>query len=538
MSCDFLSAVKQVVINPYPKYILSMKKILIYSLLCLLPCALLGQSKEDVIQNIVTEAYQNSHLKTLGHQLLDDIGPRLVGTPQMREAHDWAVKKYESWGIPAEKQQWGKWQSWERGITHIDLVYPRTQTLSGMQLAWSPSTRKRGVTAELVVLPEIKDSVSFQKWLPTVKGKFVMIAFKQPTGRPDANWEKWATPESFKAMKTRRDSLKKAFRANIKRSGYTKRELIAVLEEAGAAGIVDSNWSKAFGANKIFGAHTEEIPTIDIQLEDYAMLYRMVEHGDHPKIHVTALSKDLGVAPTFNTIARIEGEEKPNEYVILSAHFDSWDGGTGATDNGTGTLLMMEVMRILKKVYPHPKRTILVGHWSSEEQGLNGSRAFVADHPEIVKNIQAVFNQDNGTGRIVRLNGSGFANSYSYLSRWLSAVPDSVSQYVETSFPGWPSTGGTDHSSFVAAGAPAFNLGALSWSYWNYTWHTNLDTYDKIVWSDLKNNVVLTAVLAYMASEDPQTTAAEKRVLPIDKATGEPQQWPEPRQPERRGGLD
>lgn len=515
-----------------------MKKILIYSLLCLLPCTLLGQSKEDVIQNIVTEAYQNSHLKTLGHQLLDDIGPRLVGTPQMREAHDWAVKKYESWGIPAEKQQWGKWQSWERGITHIDLVYPRTQTLNGMQLAWSPSTRKRGVTAELVELPEIKDSVSFQKWLPTVKGKFVMIAFKQPTGRPDANWEKWATPESFEAMKTRRDSLKKAFRANIKRSGYTKRELIAVLEEAGAAGIVDSNWSKAFGANKIFGAHTEEIPTIDIQLEDYAMLYRMVEHGDQPKIHVTALSKDLGVAPTFNTIARIEGEEKPNEYVILSAHFDSWDGGTGATDNGTGTLLMMEVMRILKKVYPHPKRTILVGHWSSEEQGLNGSRAFVADHPEIVKNIQAVFNQDNGTGRIVRLNGSGFANSYDYLSRWLSAVPDSVSQYVETSFPGWPSTGGTDHSSFVAAGAPAFNLGALSWSYWNYTWHTNLDTYDKIVWSELKNNVVLTAVLAYMASEDPQTTAAEKRVLPVDQATGEPQQWPEPRQPERRGGLD
>jgi carboxypeptidase Q len=99
-------------------------------------------------------------------------------------------------------------------------------------------------------------------------------------------------------------------------------------------------------------------------------------------------------------LLKSKAKEKPNEYVMLSAHFDSWDGGTGATDNGTGTLVMMEAMRILKKVYPNPKRTILVGHWGSEEQGLNGSRAFVEDHPEIVKNLQALFNQDNGTGRV------------------------------------------------------------------------------------------------------------------------------------------
>src|SRR5699024_5330935 len=134
------------------------------------------------------------------------------------------------------------------------------------------------------------------------------------------------------------------------------------------------------------------------------------------------------------TIARIEGTELPNQYVMLSAHFDSWDGAQGATDNGTGSILMMEVARILKKVYPNPKRTILVGLWGAEEQGLNGSRAFVQDHPEIVKNIQVLFNQDNGTGRISIITGQGFLHSYEYLGSWMAAVPDTVSQHVNTYF--------------------------------------------------------------------------------------------------------
>ncbi|NJX17241.1 M28 family peptidase, partial [Tamlana crocina] len=128
-------------------------------------------------------------------------------------------------------------------------------------------------------------------------------------------------------------------------------------------------------------------------------------------------------------------------------------------------------------------------------QGLNGSRAFVEDHPEIVKNIQAVFNQDNGTGRVVNISGNGFLHAYDYLGDWLAKVPDTVSQHIETIFPGSPGRGGSDYASFVAAGAPAFNLSSLNWAYWNYTWHTNRDTYDKIVFDDVRNNVILTAVL-------------------------------------------
>jgi len=139
------------------------------------------------------------------------------------------------------------------------------------------------------------------------------------------------------------------------------------------------------------------------------------------------------------------------------------DGGTGATDNGTGTLTMMEAMRLLKKFYPHPKRTILVGHWASEEEGLNGSRAFVEDHPEIVKNLQALFNQDNGTGRVIILNGAGFADAKDYLPQWLAAVPDTIKNRIKTNFPGSPDGGGSDFASFDAVGAPGFSLGSLNW---------------------------------------------------------------------------
>lgn len=516
------------------KYLLKFPLLILF----LISITIQAQESKEVIENIIKEANENSQLEPLAHELLDVIGPRLVGTPQMKNAHDWVVDKYKSWGISAKNEQWGEWRGWERGITHIDMVSPRIQTLDGTQLAWSPSTGSKGVSAEVIEIPKIRNRVDFKNWLPNVKGKFVMVSMKQPTGRPDENWEEFATKASFEKMKNERNKLTAEWNDNIVRTGYDSRTIITAFEYAGAAGIVTSNWSKGFGVNKIFGAKTKTIPTIDLELEDYGMIYRLAEFGSKPKIRVVAESNELGVQPTFNTIGEIKGTEKPNEYVILSAHLDSVDGAQGATDNGTGTLVMMEAMRILKKFYPNPKRTILVGHWGSEEQGLNGSRAFVEDHPEIVANIQAVFNQDNGTGRINEITGSGFLYSYEYLSSWLSTVPIEITNEIKTEFPGIPTGGGSDHSSFVAVGVPAFRLSSLDWSYRNYTWHTNRDTYDKIVFDDVRSNVILTAILAYMASEDPNTTSREKSVLPIDRVTGDQMEWPEQKFSTRKGGVD
>src|SRR5690606_20808765 len=232
-----------------------------------------------------------------------------------------------------------------------------------------------------------------------------------------------------------------------------------------------------------------------------------------------------------NTIAEIKGSQFPDEYVILSAHLDSWEGGSGATDNGTGTIAMMEVARVLKKILPNPKRTILIGLWGSEEQGLNGSRAFVLDNPAVVEKTQAVFNLDNGTGRVANIDGSGFVHAYDFIGRWLNEVPREITKDIKTTFPGSPGGGGSDHASFVAAGVPAFMLSSLSWGYFTNTWHTNLDTYDKLVFDDLRYNVILTAVMTYMAAQEDELVDRERRVLPEGNGQG----WPSIRQPRRTG---
>lgn len=498
-------------------------------------CTSVQAQQDPVIQAIIREATTNSQLKRMSHELMDGIGPRLVGSSKMLQASDWAIAQYQQYGIAARRENYGTWRGWDRGITHVDMVSPWTKTLEATQLAFSPSMKKP-VTAETIIIPEVADSAAFQAWLPNVKGKFVLVSMPQPTGRPDYNWKEFATKASFENMQKERAAATDAWRKRIGKTRYNSRQLAQALEKAGAAGIIGSNWSQGFGVSKIFDAATKKIPTVDVMLEDYGLLYRLTESGRAPRITVFTRSKNLGEVPTFNTFAEIKGSEKPNEYVMLSAHFDSWDGGTGATDNGTGTMVMMEAMRILKKVYPNPKRTILVGHWGSEEQGLNGSRAFVEDHPEIVKNLQALFNQDNGTGRIINIGGSGFAKSKDYLGRWIAAIPGEYKDSIKTSFPGMPGGGGSDHASFVAAGAPAFSLSSLNWSYFNYTWHTNRDTYDKIVFDDVQNNAIVTAILVYMACEDPERSSNEKANFP--PGPGGRGGWPSPVKAKRRGGLD
>lgn len=240
--------------------------------------------KDPIVDAIIKEATTNSQLEKLGHELMDGIGPRLVGSPKMQQAHNWAVEKYKSWDIPARNEKWGEWRGWERGVTHIDMVSPWIKSLAGTQLAWSPGTKGKTVTGDVVIVPDVADSLAFQKWLPSVKGKFVMISMNQPTGRNDDNWDKHGTKESVEKMKKDRQTLTDAWNDRIKKTGKTNATLPVVLEKAGAAGIVMCYWSRWAGANKIFGARTKKIPTIDLMLEDYGLLYRLTEAGNPTKI--------------------------------------------------------------------------------------------------------------------------------------------------------------------------------------------------------------------------------------------------------------
>ena len=489
--------------------------------------------ENPVLRRLWALGMDSTHLPQLAQTLFDSLGPRLTASPGMDAAQNWLVQTYTSWGVSARKEQYGTWRGWRRGPTHLDLVSPRVRSLEAVMLAWSPGTPKgKAVRGGVVALPDVQDSAAFVSWLAGAKGKFVLASFPQPTCRPDTSWDGWARKETADSMKARRTAAQQAWAQRITRLGYGNGTSIANpalwrrLEQGGVAGIITSFWSTGWGADRIFAATTDKAPVLDVGCEDYGLLYRLALNNEGPVVVLTAESQALGEVPVFNVVAEIQGKDLPNEYVMLSAHFDSWDGGSGATDNGTGTLTMLEAMRILKLAYPAPRRTILVGHWSGEEQGLVGSKAWVHDHGTIVDSLQALFNQDNGTGRIESFSSSGYPTAAGNLSRYLSQIPADLTRDIKFSFPGMPGGGGTDHASFVMCGAPGFGLGSGAWDYFQYTWHTQRDTYDKISFDDLKMNATLVAMLAYLAAEDPQLMPRDRRTVFPNRPDGTPGSWP------------
>ena len=490
---------------------------------------------DPVLRAIWEEGTERSRVYELGQVLMDSLGPRLTGSPASEAASDWVVETYRRWGIEARQEAYGTWDGWRRGVTHVDLVAPRVRTLEATMLAWSPGTDGT-VRAEAVLLPEVPAGADVARALEAVEGKWVLLNMGQPTCRPDESWEEWATPATYQRMRAARQAADSAWDARVERIGDGIRTVAGMVEAAGAAGVLTSRWSRGWGVEKIFSTYTDDVPTLGLSCEDYGLVFRLAENGQGPVLQVRADAEYLGQVPVANTIGVIPGTERPDEYVLLSAHFDSWDGGSGATDNGTGTLVMMEAMRILAQVYPQPRRTILVGHWNGEEQGLNGSRAFAADHPEVVDGLQALFNQDNGTGRIARVSMQGLVDAGPYVAEWLSRIPGEITRHVDVTFPGMPGRGGSDYASFVCAGAPSFSLGSLPWDYFTYTWHTDLDTFDKISVEEVQNNAVLTAMLTYLASEEPDRVPRTRRALPTNPRTGEPVEWPSCRDGRRSGG--
>lgn len=485
-----------------------------------------------VLKAIWTEGMERSQIYPLAQTLSDSIGPRLPGSPGFDEASDWILKTYQSWGIPGRTEEYGTWRAWERGPTHVDLMQPRVRSLDGMMQAWSPGTTGP-VTGSVVILPELTNAEELEAFAATVQGKFVLMSRAEASCRTMDNWEEWATPETLAKVQAAQEEARAGMRQRMQSSGISMGEVTQKLEAAGAAGTFSASWTGYWGSSRVSSSRNKTIPDIAFGCEDYGLMYRLAEENQGPVVRVNAEVTDLGTAPTYNVIGEIRGSEKPDEYIILSAHLDSWDGGSGSTDNVTGTVTMMEALRILKKVYPNPKRTIMVALWNGEEQGLNGSRAFVADHPEIVKNIQAVFNQDNGTGRVVDISMQGLTGVASYFGEWMTLLPNEISQHIDLTIPGMPGTGGSDYASFVCAGVPAFSLRSLSWEY-GQTYHNPTDTFDKIVIDEIVNNATLTAMLTYLASEEPDRLPRDMRVMSgTNPRTGEPVSWPQCREAAR-----
>src|SRR5690606_31448819 len=244
----------------------------------------------------------------------------------------------------------------------VDLVEPRVRALRAMLRPWSaPTSGPR--TAEVVQFPEVTGSAGFEAWLASVRGRAVLLDVAPVTCRPTESWERWGGEEAGARIDEAAAEARARWESRLGSAGVDLPRLISLLAEAGAAAVFTTDWAEGWGTTRLHGMGSDLIPMINLSCEDYGLLSRLAERGQGPVVRIEAEAEFLGPVQVANTIATIPGEELPNEYVILSAHLDSWDGASGATDNGTGTVAMMEAMRILKEVYPHPRRTIIAGHW-------------------------------------------------------------------------------------------------------------------------------------------------------------------------------
>jgi hypothetical protein len=472
---------------------------------------------------------ERSQAERFAQVLMDSIGPRLSGTSGFAAAVEWLERTYGGLGVPARRERYGTWRGWRRGTLHVDLLSPWVTTLEARFAAWSPGT-DGPVEGDVVIIPEGLTLQTLPTWLADVRGRFVLASPPRPTCRAPEDFAKLARPETVAADRAEVDRRVDVWMRQVAVLGGM-RNLGQRLEAAGAAGVfthswIGGNWEAGWGTSKIFDAGTATIPSAELSCEDYGLLARLAANGQGPRVRVDARADFTDPVPMFNVIAELRGADLPDEYVVLSAHLDSEQGATGATDNGTGTIMMLEAMRLLQAAYPRPRRTILAGHWGGEEQGLIGSRAFTEDHPEVLAGLQALFNQDNGTWRVEYVEANAFLGAAGSLARWLSLVPPEITQHLRLGTPGEQVNTGSDHSSFVCHGVPAFRLQSNYDEYRQYTWHTNRDTYDKIVFDDLRNNATLVAMLAYAASEDPARTSRTRALLGPNPETGQPREWP------------
>lgn len=479
------------------------------------------------ILRLLDEGMNRSQAMTLAQVLMDRHGQRLTASPQSDGAQDWLVNTYASWGVSARRERYGTWLGWNRGVTHVDLIAPRVRSLEAVALAWSPSTGGAPIEGEAIAYPaNISTPDAFDAWLPNVKGKIFLMSVPRLSCRSPQQWQEFGTPEEIARVNAAQQELQLSWNnLNVAMSGG--RSVWQKLKDAGAIAVFTFQWSNYPGINKVFGSPNQTVPSFAVGCEDYGLLYRMSRAGQGPRVRAFTDSEVLGERPVHNVIAEMKGTTRPNEYVVLSAHFDSWAASSGATDNGTGTITMMEALRILRRVYPNPKRTIIVGHWNGEEQGLNGSRAYSEDHPEVVGGLHALFNQDNGTGRIVNLSAGPIAGAGERLAGYLREIPTEFTRYIRLQPTGSQATGGSDNASFACYKAPSYGTGALGWDYGSTTWHTDRDSFDKLVEADLKHNATLLAMLVYLASEDP-TFQPHQTIDPLPNGpNGQPATWRE-----------
>lgn len=530
--------------------------------LCLLfvlflnPLGLRAQERldADIYAKILKEETENSQIMRSLHFFSDVYGPRLTGSPNLKAAGEWAVKQMQTWGMEnARLEPWNFGHpGWLNERASGFMVSPVKDTLVFEVLAWTPSTNG-AVTGEAyqMVLPEKPTREDLTMYLDGIKervaGKIVLVGkqtivpvnFAPPPKRAndedlrqrfDPSVKPSPTPTPTPTPTTQQLSNAQ-INEQIDKFLLENRALVRVNDAGREGGQIRAFNNRTFDVNKV-------VPTVVLRNEDYGRISRLLADGQTVTLEFNIQNRSYPEGSTsYNVVAEIPGTDKRDEVIMLGGHLDSWHAATGATDNAIGCAVMMEAARILKAIGVRPRRTIRVALWSGEEQGLLGSQAYVKEHfgsfenpkPDFFK-FGGYFNIDSGTGRARGMTVFGPPDA---------AIPlrEAIGPFAYLGVVGATNTrsrglGGSDNTSFNQAGLPGIGVLQDPIEYFTTTWHTNLDTYERVIEDDVRKSAIVIAAAVYQLAMRnellPRFKREEMPPLPAPSPQPSPQPTPTP----------
>jgi carboxypeptidase Q len=502
-----------------------------------------------MVARIREEGLLHSHVMDYGSALADDIGPRLTGSPNLAKANAWTRDQLTAMGcVNAHLDDWGEFgMGWQQLNTWVRMTAPDTAVFIAQATPWSPPT-SGPVTAEATFV-NIQTDDDFAKYQGKLAGKIVLLGDMRPVPPIDAALFERYTDQQLADIANypvnNADGLTPEIRERIRTMGQRMRladKLVQFLADEKVAGVIrpsrdashgggaggtifDDNGA-AMGRTPYIRGHEMKVPTVVMAIESYGRVYRLLQAHVPVSIEMDVEAKFTGDHEHgYDTVAEIPGTDPDlkDQIVMVGGHLDSWIAGTGATDNGAGTIVAMEVMRILTALHVQPRRTIRIALWTGEEEGLFGSRGYVKEHfgsaqlstapdqqalPDFMRRasgplelkpeqrqISAYFNLDNGSGKIRGIYLQENTLVAPIFTQWIEPLKDLGVTTITLR-----NTGGTDHLSFDAVGIPGFQFIQDPLDYETKTHHSNQDVYEHLQPGDLKQAATVEAIFVYNAA--------------------------------------
>ncbi len=525
-----------------------------------------AQSSDETYAKIRKEGMENSQIMRTLHYFTDVYGPRLTGSPNHVAAANWAARRMTEWGF--ENAALEPWEfghpGWVNERASGFITSPVQDSLVFEVLAWTPGTKKKGVRGSAFqlnvpmkpnpnnpnfMMPPTESELNayFESVKSQIKGKMVLV------GKPAA------VPVSINppAKRIDDDTIKQRFDPNNQRpqpnffpqaprpqpGQLTGQQLAERLDQFLAdnkAAVRVNDAGREHGQIRAFNNRSfdvsKTVPTVVMRNEDYGRIWRLMDDNTPVSLEFNIQNRVIPEGTTsYNTVAEITGTDKKDEVIMLGGHLDSWHAATGATDNAIGCAVMMEAARILKSIGVKPRRTIRVALWSGEEQGLLGSQAYVKKHFGSVEaplpgyeKFGGYFNIDSGTGRARGMSVFGPPETATVLREALASFADYGFVGVMNSRS--RNLGGSDHTSFNQAGLPGIGVMQDPIEYGTHTWHTNLDTYERIIEDDVKKSAIVIAAAVYaLAMRDELLPRFAPADMPKPPETPTPTPTPTPK---------